>query len=132
MNDESSPETSSKNEGGVVIKPWLSGGLVVALVGNFVLSGVLILQLGTFEDARRQAQEVEAGIAKTRTELSTLRIEVKSLRREKDALTPTIVDWEKRVKTRPRLRPCWQHWKAKNDRQSLTYHRPAKAWRKST
>jgi len=98
MNDESSPEISSKNEGGVVIKPWLSGGLVVALVGNFVLSGVLILQLGTFEDARRQAQEVEAGIAKTRTELSTLRIEVESLRREKDALTPTIVDWEKRVK----------------------------------
>ena len=59
---------------------------------------MLILQLGTFEEARRQAQEVEAGIAKARTELSTLQIEIESLRREKDALTPTIVDWEKRVK----------------------------------
>ena len=98
MNDESPPETSSKNEGGVVIKPWLSGGLVVALVGNFILSGVLILQLGTFEDERRQAREVEAGIAKTGTELATLQGEVESLTKQKQALAPTIVDWEKRVK----------------------------------
>ena len=98
MNDGSSHEASSKKEGGVVIKPWLSGGLIVALVGNLVLSGVLILQLGTFEDTRRQAQEVQAGIAKTRTELATLQVEVESLTKQKEALAPTIVDWEKRVK----------------------------------
>ena len=98
MNDGSSHEASSKKEGGVVIKPWLSGGLIVALVGNLVLSGVLILQLGTFEDTRRQAQEVQAAIAKTRTELATLQVEVESLTKQKEALAPTIVDWEKRVK----------------------------------
>jgi len=98
MNHESSTETGSKDRGSIVIKPWLSGGLIVAIVGNFVLSGVLILQLSTFEDTRRQAQEVEAGIAKARTELATLQVEVESLTKQKEALAPTIVDWEKRVK----------------------------------
>jgi chromosome segregation ATPase len=98
MTDESTIKTISENGKAAVIKPWLSGGLVLALVGNIVLSGVLIFRLGGFEDIKRQAQEAETATEKARMELTSLQFEVDSLKKQKDALTPTIVDWEKRLK----------------------------------
>lgn len=80
-----------------VIKSWLSAGLVVALAGNVLLSAVLILKLSRFDDAKRQADEVEARAATQRTELAKLQIEVESLTKQKDALAPTVADWQQRL-----------------------------------
>ena len=55
-----------------LINLWLSGGLVIAVLGYAVLSGMLILKLGGFEDTKRQAQDAEVALKSTRTELSTL------------------------------------------------------------
>lgn len=98
MTDGSTIKTISENGKAAVIKPWLSGGLVVALIGNIVLSGVLILGLGSFEDTKRQAQEAEATIGKARTELTSLQVEVDFLKKQKEVLAPTIADWDKRLK----------------------------------
>jgi len=57
------PELTLK-ERTAVINLWLSGGLVIAVLGYAILSGLLILKLGGFEDARRQAQEAEDGAEK--------------------------------------------------------------------
>src|SRR5438445_7824054 len=98
MNPESSPHSASRKSGGGVIKPWLSGGLIVALAGNVLLSAVLIIKLSGFEDTKRQAQENQLEVAKKRSELSSLKDEVDSLTKQKDALAPAIVGWEKRLK----------------------------------
>ena len=62
MTDESTIKITSENGKAAVIKPWLSWGLAVALVGNIVFSGVLILKLGSFEATKRQAQEAEGRV----------------------------------------------------------------------
>ena len=98
MNNESSANSGFKDGGGAVIKPWLSGGLVVALVSFLVFAGILVILLSRFDDAKRQAQEAEVMTTKQRTELSTLRVEVESLRKRKDVLAPTVADWDKRLK----------------------------------
>lgn len=98
MNNESSTESRSANGNAGVIKPWLSGGLVIALLGNLILSGVLILKLGEFDETKRQAQEAEAGTARSRAAVSSLQVEVDSLTAKKNTLEPTIADWEKRLK----------------------------------
>ena len=72
MNSESSTNTGFRHGGAAVIKPWLSGGLVAALVALLVIGAILIIMLSRFDEAKRQAQEAEAGIAKVRTELSAL------------------------------------------------------------
>src|SRR5712691_10828462 len=97
LNRESSTRTDSKKSETAVINFWLSGGLVIAVLGYAVLSGMLILNLGGFEDARRQAQEAEMALRSARTELSTLRREVDSLEKKREILEPTIADWEKRL-----------------------------------
>jgi chromosome segregation ATPase len=81
-----------------VIKPWLVVGLVVALAGNVLLSAVLIVKLSRFDYSKQQADEAEARTAKQLTELSALQVEVESLTKRKDALAPTVADWENRLK----------------------------------
>jgi chromosome segregation ATPase len=98
MNNESAPETRASAAPGTVIKPWLSAGLIIALAGNVLLSAILIIKLSGFEDMKRRADETEVEAAKNRTELSSLQADVDSLSKQKDALAPTVVDWEKRLK----------------------------------
>jgi chromosome segregation ATPase len=98
MNNESSTESRSANGNAGVINPLLSGGLVIALLGNLILSGVLILKLGEFDETKRRAEEAEAGTARSRAAVSSLQVEVDSLTAQKNTLEPTIADWEKRLK----------------------------------
>jgi chromosome segregation ATPase len=98
MNNESAPESRTSAAPGAVIKPWLSGGLIIALAGNVLLSAILIVKLGGFEDMKRRADEIEVEAVTNRTELSSLKAQVDSLNRQKDALAPTVADWEKRLK----------------------------------
>lgn len=98
MNHNLSTETGSEQGEKAIIRPWLSGGLVIALVSTAVLSGVLILELGSFKNAKHQAQEAEATLGKARTELTSLQVEIDSLQKQKETLASTIVDWEKRLK----------------------------------
>ena len=81
-----------------VIKPWLVGCLVAAIAGSVLLSAVLIVQLSRFDDSKRQAEEGEARADTQRTALGKLQVEVESLTRQKDALLPTVADWQQRLK----------------------------------
>jgi chromosome segregation ATPase len=81
-----------------VIKPWLSASLIAALAGNVLLSAVLIVKLGRFDDTKKQAEEAEALAVQKHTELAGLKVEVESLAKQKDSLAPTVADWEKRLK----------------------------------
>jgi len=63
-----------------------------------LLSAILIVKLSGFEDMKRRADEIEVEAATNRTELSSLKAQVDSLSRQKDALAPTVADWEKRLK----------------------------------
>jgi predicted nucleic acid-binding Zn-ribbon protein len=98
VDHKSSTRTDSKKSETAVINLWLSGALVIAIFGYAVLAGMLILQLGGFEDTKRQAQEAEVALRSARTELLTLRHEVDSLEKQRGILAPTITDWEKRLK----------------------------------
>jgi chromosome segregation ATPase len=98
MNNESAPETRAPAAPGAVIKPWLSAVLIFALAGNVLLSAILIIKLSGFEDMKRRADETEAEAATNRTELASLQADVDSLSQQKDALAPTVADWEKRLK----------------------------------
>ncbi len=82
----------------VVIKPWLSGALIAALIGSALFSGILIVKLNRFDAAKQQADEAKASAAMQRTELAKLQVEVETLTKRKDVLAPTVADWEKRLK----------------------------------
>jgi predicted nucleic acid-binding Zn-ribbon protein len=94
----SSTSTDVNKDPAVVIKPWLSGALVVGRLSSFVLSAALILTLGQFEDARPPAEAAEAQLTRTRAELSSFQVQLDSLVKQRDALAPTVADWEKRLK----------------------------------
>ena len=81
-----------------VITPWLTGGLIAAISANAVFSAVLVLKLGSYEETKREAQEVIASTSAANTELATLKVEIESLNKQKDALSPLVGDWEKRLK----------------------------------
>lgn len=81
-----------------VIKPWLSVGLVVALVGNVALSAALILKLSRYDEARQQAEETETRSATQRAELLKLQTELDTLTKQRDAIAPTVADWQQRLK----------------------------------
>jgi chromosome segregation ATPase len=98
MNNESPPETRASAAPGAVIKPWLSAVLIFALAGNVLLSAILIIKLSGFEDMKKRADETEAEAATNRMELASLQADVDSLSKQKDALAPTVADWEKRLK----------------------------------
>ena len=91
LDHESSTRTDSKKSETAVINLWLSGGLVIAVLGYAILSGMLILKLGGFEDARRQAQEAETALGSARTALSTLRHEVDSLEKQRGFLRQRLL-----------------------------------------
>lgn len=94
-------DSANNNRAGgqsAVIKPWLAAGMIVALAGNVLLSAVLIVKLGRFDDSKRQADEAEARVAAQRTELAKLQVEVETLAKQKDALAPTVVEYEKRLR----------------------------------
>src|SRR5258708_32464068 len=99
MNEDASTAKGSKKSAAVVINPWLGVGLVAGLLGSSVLSGILILNLSHFEDARRQAGELDAQIIRTRREVSSLQVQVDSLTKQRDALEPSVADLEKRKDT---------------------------------
>jgi chromosome segregation ATPase len=98
MNAVPSGAIDPKRRDSVVIKPWLSAGLTIALAANVVLSAVLLLTLSRFDDSKRQADEAEIRAAGQRTELATLKVEVESLTKQKDVLAPTLADWQQRLK----------------------------------
>jgi len=81
-----------------VIKPWLWFGLPAAVALNVLLSLYLIVMLGRFDESKRQADEAETRTTTQRTELAMLQVEVESLTKQKDALGPTVVDWQQRLK----------------------------------
>ena len=81
-----------------VIKPLLAVGLIGALVGHALVSGVLIVKLGRFDDAQRKADEAEERAKSIRVNVEELQVEVGSLLKLKDTLKPTIADWEQRLK----------------------------------
>jgi chromosome segregation ATPase len=69
-----------------VITPWLSGCLVVSLVGGAILSGVLIFGEGGLNDTQQRALAAQRSIVKSRAELASLRTEVSSLVTQKGVL----------------------------------------------
>lgn len=98
MNAESAPETRESATVGTIIKPWLSAGLVAALAGNVLFSAILIVKLSGFEDMKKRAAEIETETTTRRMELSSLQADVESLTKQKEALAPTVADWETRLK----------------------------------
>ena len=80
-----------------VVNPWLIAGLIMALAGNVLLSAALIVKLSHFDDAKIQADEVEAQTAKKHAELSSVQSEVETWTKRKEMLQPTIADWQQRL-----------------------------------
>ena len=74
-----------------VIKPWMVFLLIGGLAGNVLLSGILIMDLSRFDYSKQQMDEAEALKA-------TLQIEVETLTKQKDTLTPAVADWQYRLK----------------------------------
>ncbi len=104
-----------------VIKPSLVVGLVGALAASALLSGVLIVKLGRFDDARLKADEAESRTATHTTELAKLKTEIESLTRQKDTLLPQIADWQERLKDKAAAEAALVAVEAKQ-RQAETDH----------
>lgn len=98
MNGKSLGVAGVPKDPGSVIKPWLSVGLVVALVTNASLSAVLILNLDRFDAVKQKAVELEAASSRKRGELAELQAEVEKLTNQKETLAPSVADWEQRLK----------------------------------
>ena len=104
-----------------VIKPSLVVGLVGALAASALLSGVLIVKLGRFDDAKLKADEAESRTATHTTELAKLKTEIESLTRQKDTLQPQIADWRERLKDKAAAEAALVALEAKQ-RQAETDH----------
>jgi len=98
LNHEPSTRIKPEMSGTSVINLWLGGALIIAVLGYAVFSGMLIFKMEGFEGTKRQAQEAEAALEKARTELAALQLEVESLKKQREVLAPTILDWEKRLR----------------------------------
>ena len=99
MNQESKDvRPPIQNSTSTVIPIWLSAGLVISLVGSALLSGVLILKLGSLDTVSEQTLNAQASLERNKAELASLEVSVESLKKQRDALAPTLVDWEKRLK----------------------------------
>jgi chromosome segregation protein len=85
-----------------VIKPWLIVGLMVALVGNVLLSAILIIKLGRFDEAKQEAAAVETQTSLKQEELASLKVEADKLSKQIDTLKPTAADWQQRLEERNR------------------------------
>jgi chromosome segregation ATPase len=97
-NQELSTRNQSEKSQPSIINLWLGSGLIIAVLGYAVLSGMLIFKMEGFEGTKQQAQESEAILEKSRTDLASLQLSMESLKKQREILKPTIVDWEKRLK----------------------------------
>jgi len=129
LNHESLTRSNTEKSETAVINLWLSGGLVIAVLGYAILSGMLILKLGGFEDTKRQAQEADVALRSARIELATLQHDVDSLEKQRGILTATIADWEKRLKEKAEAEAALVTLKASGDRRRLILRRPPNDWR---
>jgi chromosome segregation ATPase len=101
MNQQPQVAVTPKCSSRAVITPWLSGSLVVSLVGGAILSGVLLFGEGGLNDTQRRALAAQRNIEKSRIELASLQTEVSSLVKRKVALAPIVADSEQRLKEKP-------------------------------
>jgi chromosome segregation ATPase len=85
-----------------VIKPWLIVLLMSALAGNVLLSAILIIKLGRFDEARQEAASIETQTSVKQEELASLKVEADTLSKQIDALKPTAADWQQRLEERNR------------------------------
>lgn len=81
-----------------VITPLLVAGLIDALVGHALVSGVLIVKLGRFDDAQRKADEAGERAKTVSANVEKLQTEVDKLPKLRDILVATVADWEQRLK----------------------------------
>jgi hypothetical protein len=111
-NHEPSTRSHSEKSQISIINLWLASGLIIAVLGYAVLSGMLIFKMEGFEETQRQAQGADVALEKARTELSSLRLEIDSLKKQKEALAPTIVDWEKRLREKAEAEAAVAAWES--------------------
>jgi len=130
-NHEPSTRIHSEKSQISIINLWLASGLIVAVLGYAVLSGRLIFKMEGFEETQRQAQGADFALEKARTELSSLRLEIDSLKKQKEALAPTIVDWEKRLREKAEAEAAVAAWESKR-RQRESDMAPADKWVEDT
>ncbi len=81
-----------------VITPLLVVGLIGALVGHALVSGVLIVKLGRFDDAQRKADEAGERAKTVSANVEKLQTEVDKLLKLRNILVATVADWEQRLK----------------------------------
>jgi predicted nucleic acid-binding Zn-ribbon protein len=112
-NHEPSTRSHSEKSQISIINLWLASGLIIAVLGYAVLSGMLIFKMEGFEETQQQAQGADVALEKARTELSSLRLEIDSLKKQKEALAPTIVDWEKRLREKAEAEAAVATWERK-------------------
>jgi len=99
MNQESTEARPAKQSStSTVIPVWLSAGLVISLVGSALLSGALIVKLGSLDTVSQQTLNAQVCLERNKAELASLEVAVESLKKQRDVMAPTLVDWEKRLK----------------------------------
>jgi hypothetical protein len=64
LNHEPSTRSNTEKSQTSVINLWLGVGLIIAVLGYAVLSGMLIFKMEGFEDAQRQAQGADVRLKK--------------------------------------------------------------------
>ena len=99
----------------------LTSHVQAKLAASALLSGVLIVKLGRFDDAKLKADEAESRTATHTTELAKLKTEIESLTRQKDTLQPQIADWQERLKDKAAAEAALVALEAKQ-RQAETDH----------
>lgn len=98
MNGQSSAGAGAPKGSSSVIRPWLSAGLIMGLAVNGILSFVLILNLGQFETAKKDAADMQDAAKRARGELAELQVELERLTKQKETLASAVADWEQRIK----------------------------------
>ncbi len=80
-----------------VIKPWLIAGLITALAGSTLLSGIIIVRLGHVGDLQKQSDDLAAQTAQASTDLAALQSQHDTLQKQVDILKPSLADWQQRL-----------------------------------
>ena len=76
-----------------VIKPWLIAGLIAALAGSTLLSGILIVKLGHFDDLQKQTDDLTSQKAQASTDLAALQIQADVLQKQVDIERRLLQGW---------------------------------------
>jgi chromosome segregation ATPase len=100
-----------------VIRPWVMVLLMGALVGNVLLSAILIIKLGRFDNAKQEADAIATQTAQKQEELAGLKVEADTLSKQIDTLKPTASDWQQRLMERNRAEAEFKSLEA-NQRQA--------------